>query len=360
MSQRIEQLDRNFAPDADTAGIRWHDASAFDLHGRGWKDVETWTDRLPLGAKELVTPAMWSLSQHTAGLCIRFSTNSARIAARWRLRFDQLAMHHMPSTGVSGLDLYIRQATGWRWVGAAKAIDWRAMSQVLLEAEPLRRDYAMWLPLYNGIESLEIGIDPGAELFAPASSPPNAPRIVFYGTSIVQGGCASRPGMAYPAILSRWLNIDTINLGFSGNGGMALAVARLLAEIDASIFVIDSLPNMNSQQVAEVAEPFVRILRQGRPLAHIILVENIIYQNTIDAAGEARHRSKNLQLRLAYERLLHDGIEHVHYVAADLLLGNDWEATVDGTHLTDLGFYRLSQALLPLLQRLTTGDASCP
>jgi lysophospholipase L1-like esterase len=172
-----------------------------------------------------------------------------------------------------------------------------------------------------------------------------------YGTSIVQGGCASRPGMAYPAIVGRRLDRHVINLGFSGNGPMRPELAPLLAEIDASIYVIDSLPNMNDEQVRHRTEPFVRTLRAARPETPIVLVENIIYQNTL-AGAPGRHEAKNAELRAAFARLRESGVEHLHLIPADDLIGHDMEAAVDGTHLTDLGFTRFADAIAPQLRSL--------
>jgi lysophospholipase L1-like esterase len=350
MSQRIEQLDGNFTSPAAQAELAWHDASRFEIRGRGWADVETWSDRLPARARQIVSENLWTLSHHSAGLCVPFETDSARIAARWKLRSGQLAMPHMPATGVSGVDLYLREGDTWRWAGSSKAVDRQEMCQVIFEASPQRRSFQLWLPLYNGVKSLEIGLDIGAELRASPNS--SNSRIVFFGSSIVQGACASRPGMAYPAILSRRLDVETINLGFSGNGQMDLALAPLLGEIDAGIFVIDSLPNMQPQQVSEIAATFVRALRDHRPDAHIVLIENIVYQNTLAGASATRHGPRNAALRSAYERLIADGCDGVTYVAGDDLLGHDWDATVDGTHPTDLGFRRIAEVLLPVLRQI--------
>jgi lysophospholipase L1-like esterase len=175
---------------------------------------------------------------------------------------------------------------------------------------------------------------------------------VFYGTSIVQGGCAARSGMAYPAILGRWLDVTTINLGFSGNGPMDLELAPLLAELDASVYVLDSLPNMDADLVAQRAVPFVETLRRrARPGTPIVLVENIIYQFALNLDSPER-RQKNDRLRDAHQRLIAAGVKDLHYIPEDDLLGDDWEATVDGTHPTDVGFLRMAEAILPTLKPL--------
>jgi lysophospholipase L1-like esterase len=213
----------------------------------------------------------------------------------------------------------------------------------------------LYLPLYNGVQSVQIGLAPEAQLFkAPPYPPEKAQPICFYGTSITQGGCAARPGMAYPALLGRWLDRPTINLGFSGNGQMDLEMGQLMAELDPSVYVIDCLPNLDAARVTERTEPLVEALRTARPETPIVLVENITYQNAVLVPGSRQgYTAKNAALRAAYERLLARGVQHLHYVPGDKLLGEDGEATVDGTHPTDVGFLRIAEALEPVLRSLT-------
>lgn len=175
--------------------------------------------------------------------------------------------------------------------------------------------------------------------------------MVFYGTSIVHGGCASRPGMAYPAILGRRLDRSVVNLGFSGNGPLDPELGVLLAELDASVYVLDCAPNMNPALITERTEPFVKALRKARPDTPIVVVENIQYQaGAFLPASRQSYIDKNNALRAAYEKLKADGMTGLYYVACDALLGNDGEATVDGTHPNDLGFMRMADALEPALR----------
>ena len=139
------------------------------------------------------------------------------VCQRWTLRKANLAMSHMPATGVSGVDLYVHAAGAWRWLAVgqptAQENEVRLCADLSL-AEP--HDFMLYLPLYNGVESLELGVPIGSGSITPAAPRPAAAAapIVFYGTSITQGGCASRPGMSYPAIVGRRLDRAVINLGF--------------------------------------------------------------------------------------------------------------------------------------------------
>ena len=352
----ITKIDPNFAVKDAEAGLHWYDAERLTVEGKGWADTAAFYDRLPARAKGVVPDPVWSLSQHSAGLCARFASDSPVIAARWKLRFESLAMHHMPSTGVSGLDLYVRHRGKWRWAANGIPAAFPLSSSTLLGGIGKRlRHYQLYLPLYNGVERVEIGIAPEAMLAAAAPRPERKP-IVFYGTSIVQGGCASRPGMAHPSILGRWLDRPVINLGFSGNGRMEIAMADLLGEVDASAYVLDCLPNMVDSQVDERFVPFIERLRAARPATPIVLVENIEYQNGFIVADRAaRTRSSNAAQRRAMEALAARGIKGLHLVPNARLLGSDGEATVDGTHFTDVGYLRMAKCLKPALAPLLTG-----
>src|SRR5204863_7790533 len=177
---------------------------------------------------------------------------------------------------------------------------------------PGMHEYMAYLPLYNGVESLEVGVSPGAKFegIKPRADKP----VVFYGTSITQGGCASRPGMVHTAILGRRLGVPVVNLGFSGNGRMEPEVAKLLAELDPAVYVLDCLPNMTAQGVAERVEPFVRTLREARPHTPILLVEDRFYANSPLLPALRQHNEHNhAALRKAYERLVKDGCKGLHY-----------------------------------------------
>src|SRR5690606_23832370 len=181
---------------------------------------------------------------------VRFATDSPDISTRWTLTSDRMALTHMPATGVSGLDLYVRLDGGWRWLAVGQPRRGKTNTVALVSGlPPAKREYLLYLPLYNGVSSVELGIPEGKTI---SKAPPRTVKpVVFYGTSITQGGCASRTGMVHTAILGRWLDCGVINLGFSGNGKMEPEMADLLAELDPSVYVLDCLPNMNSSEVTE-------------------------------------------------------------------------------------------------------------
>lgn len=336
----------------------WKDCRELRIEGKGWSDTLSFYDRLPGRAKGTVRDPVWDLGQHSAGICCRFVTDAPAIQARWSLRFESLAMHHMPATGVSGLDLYVRTAGVWRWAGFGAPTQYPTNAGPLVaNVAPGAREYLLYLPLYNGVTSVEVGVPAGCRLEPGPTRPETHHRpVVFYGTSITQGGCASRPGMAHVAILGRWLDRPVINLGFSGNGTMDLSVAELLAELDPAVYVIDCLPNMHPELVAERTPPLVAAIRRARPRTPIVLVEDRTYGNAyLVPGGEQVQQGMRAALRAVYDDLALAGDRHLHYQPGPCLLGDDDEGTVDASHPTDLGFHRQAAAMLPLLQGLVTG-----
>ena len=338
--------------DGDAA---WYDVSRWGVEGKGWSETARYYDRLPAKAEGVVRGPVWSLSRHSAGMACRFETDSAAIWVRYRLLSSGLAMPHMPATGVSGVDLYAQDKEGrWGWLAVARPGAQEVKARLASDVLPGRRAYTLYLPLYNGIESLEVGVSPDAE-FEPVAPRTDRP-IVYYGTSIAHGACASRPGMAFPSILGRRLDRPVINLGFSGNGRMDPEVGELLAELDAAVYCIDCLPNMEAAAVAARTEPLVRTLRKARPKTPIVLIEDRTYTNTpFLPSRRKRHTGSRAALKAACERLLADGVGGLHYVEGEHLLGNDGEAATDGSHPSDLGMMRMADALEPVLRPLLDG-----
>ncbi len=330
----------------------WHDVTKWGVEGRGWGNQERkrWFDRLPAKAEGKVTPAVWGLSRDSAGMMVRFKTDATTIYARYTLSKTNLAMPHMPATGVSGLDLYARNDKGqWRWVQVTRPSSPKVEAIVISGLAPGLREYAAYLPLYNGVESLEIGVPAGAKFegLAPRAEKP----IVFYGTSITHGACASRPGMVHTAILGRRFDRPVLNVGFSGNGRMDTAVGDLLAEIDAAVYVIDCLPNMGPADVAAKCLPLVKQLRAAHPNTPIVLVEDRRFSNSwITPAKEKFHDENHAALRAAYEQLKKDGVKNLSYIPGDHLYGDDSEGATDASHASDLGFMRQADIFEPVIR----------
>ena len=259
--------------DAKEPEVAWTDVVGWRIEGRAFADRAAPYDRLPAAAEQTVRKEVWNLSRDSAGMAIRFRSDSPSIHVRYTLTKAQLDMRHMPATGVSGADLYGRDAEGrWRWVAVSVPSKPEVKATLVKGLSQQPREWLLYLPLYNGVRTFELGVAPGASL-EPVAPPAGLP-VVAYGTSIMHGACASRPGMAWPAILGRRIDREVFNFGFSGNGRMEPGVAQHLVGIDAAAFVIDCLPNMTPQQVAERTIPLVRQLREKHPTTPILLVED--------------------------------------------------------------------------------------
>ncbi len=340
---------------SDDGKTLWFDALDLGIENQGWKQLKQPYDRLPPEAEGAVPNPVWALSHHSAGLCVRFVTDSSFIAARWALRESRIAMPHMPATGVSGLDLYVKDHGAWGWIGNGRPDKQEGTEAVLVSGLPSgMHEYMMYLPLYNGVEFLKIGVGKAASMSAAPQYPPGrAKPILFWGTSILQGGCASRPGMAYPSIIGRHMQRPTINLGFSGNGRMDPPLTALIAKLDVAAYVIDCAPNMTPELITERTEPLVRTLREAHADTPIVLVENIPYQQAWFIEKKAgSYEDKNAALRAAYNRLKAAGVKQLYYVPCTDLYGHDHEATVDGTHATDVGFLRQAGVIEPVLRKI--------
>ncbi len=344
-------MTRPEAPTPTTSeGVDWDWRQPGDPEGKGWSDTERLYHRLPARAHGVVPDVVWDLSTYPSSLLVRFRTDAARIAARWTVGLPELGKWHMSPAAVSGLDLYGRDdADRLRWIGTPQPTSYPTNLAAVVEGlDGAMREYVAYLPLFNTLESLEIGVEPGAQF--EVLPPPGDRPIVYYGTSIIHGAAASRPGMTVPAQLGRRLGRTVVGLGFSGNGKMEIELARLIAEIDAAVYVVDCLPNMDAEQITERALPFVRELRSRRPDVPVLLIEDRTYANAwARPEMQDRHRTSRAALAEAHRAANDPG---VHYFAGEGLLGEDREDTVDGSHPTDLGFARMTEVLTPVLERL--------
>ena len=345
--------------DAPSGPLQWRDARELTLEGRGWSDTPGPYDRLPTRAEGRVHELDWRFAKHSAGMVVRFVTDAAEIGARWLLKSSDYAMAHMPSTGVSGVDLYVRMGERWSWLAAMRpgtVLGERNEQRLVIGLPPLPREYALYLPLYNGVTAVDVGVPAGATITAgPARHGPAKP-LVFYGTSIPQGGCVSRPGMAYPSIVGRRLDAPVINLGFSGSGRCEPAIVDLLAELDAEVLVVDSLVNMEPGIVEERMAHLVDVIRQARPRMPLVLVEEAVHPSAY-ARTRTLQTPKSATLQKVFNEKSARAAGQLYLVSGDVLLGDDGEATVDGVHPTDLGAQRMADVLAPFLGRVLAGAA---
>lgn len=331
-------------------GISWWnpaDSDSWGVEGQAWPGQGGSTYyRLPKQAEGIVRAAVWNLSKHSAGLSLRFRSDAKSISVRYRVKGNH-AMPHMPATGVSGVDLYAKTSDGdWQWYRGkytfADTIQYRYSNIDPKEQYHDRgREYQLYLPLYNEVEWLEIGIPKDAVL-EPLPTRLEKP-VVVYGTSIAQGACASRPGMAWTSILSRKLDRPLINLAFSGNGRLEKEVIDFIAEIEAKIYVLDCLPNLvatknrSLEDVRKLIISSINQIRTKRPDTPILLVEHDGYSDgAVDAERLKNYTDLNRIAKEAFGQLETDGVRDIHLLTKEEL-SLSMESFVDGTHPTDLG-----------------------
>lgn len=334
------------------AQIVYHDASAFPLLGKATEATATRYERLPDSLQHISRKPLWDLGRHSAGLAVRFRSNSTCITARWEVR-DNRSMNHMTPTGIKGLDLYCLQDGEWIFAGSGRPQGKVNKATIVKNMLPQEREYLLYLSLYDGVTSLAIGVDSLSEILQPAVDLPRREKpIVFYGTSILQGGCASRPGMAHTNILERRLNRECINLGFSGNALLDLEIAHLMASVDASMFVLDFVPNATVEQMKERADEFYSIIRRKHPHTPILFIEDPIFTHSpFDTRIAKEVKDKNETLNAIFQSLKQRGEKNIYFLSSRDIIGHDGEATVDGIHFTDLGFMRYAEVLYPILKK---------
>ncbi len=331
----------------------YHDASKFPLLGKISNATETRYERLPANLKDVSRPPVWNLGKNTAGLAVRFCSDSRQISVKWEVLND-ITMNHMAPTGIKGLDLYCLENDAWTYVNTARPSGKRSEAIIISNMEKKEREFMIYLPLYDGVTSLEIGIDSTAFIGQPKINLPEQSKpVVAYGTSILQGGCASRTGMAHTNILSRKLNREVINLGFSGNGQLDYEIAELMAECDASLYILDFMPNVNVNQINEKAEKFYRILRDKRPDTPIVFIENPMFPHSkYDTNVRNIIQEKNKALHVVFDGLKAKREKNIWLIPSSGMIGTDGEATVDGVHFTDLGFLRYADYLYPTIKKI--------
>ncbi|MBO9199374.1 MULTISPECIES: SGNH/GDSL hydrolase family protein [Niastella] len=332
--------------------IQYVDAATLMMVGKA-KTTDSIYQRIDSTEAKDMPQAVKGLAKQSAGIAILFETNSRIIRAKWSLP-KEVYLHNMTPDAHSGLDLYCFKAGKWQFVSIGRVVPGINQTQVVVQnMDSTMKQFMLYLPLYNGVSELQIGVQKNATINKPVRPAINtAKRIVVYGSSVVQGASASRAGMAYPAILQRQTGYDFINLGFSGSAKMEIELAKYLATVPADCYVLDCIPNPSPEQITERSYPFIKYLHEKQPSIPIVLVETIFRQNGLwDQQVGSTVKRQNEEIRKTYERLKKEGVKNLYYLESDKLIGDDHEATIDGIHLTDLGFTRIANAVWPVIKK---------
>jgi len=356
----LHLIDTNFAlPAVETEGMVFRDVlkTEADIYGLYQPRTNPIYCRLPQELADTVSPGVSRLNRCTAGGRLRFKTDSQRIAFRVRQTGEKKASSHQTFINTSGFDMYLWEDGRQRfWCSLIPPPDRTNGYETMTRLPDCRlREFVVNFPAYDGVLELQIGIEEGRRLEGGSRYRSEKP-VVFYGSSITQGACASRPGNCYQNILTRRLDFDYLNFGYSGNGKGEPAVAEYLASLDASAYVMDYDHNAPTvDHLAATHEPFVRILREKHPDTPILLMSKTDIPRT-EKAEEFTNRRRDV-IRATYEKLLREGDRNIYFLDGQTIFaihGGD-SCTVDGTHPTDLGFMCMADAVEPFLRKMLYG-----
>ena len=332
-----------------TGGIVYVDAKELTLIGKAnstpdlYHRIDTLQyQKMPLAVKKLFT--------NSAGLAIVFKTNSNTISARWTTANPKTSSN-MTAIAHKGLDLYIKRDGEWIFAGVGRPTVNSTTAQVVQNMEDGEKECLLYLPLYDEIKSLEIGV--AEDSFIEPSVNPFRKKVLIYGSSITQGASASRPGMAYPARLSRKSGINFINLGLSGNGKMEQSVADMLTEIEADAYILDCAANPSPDEISQRTGYLVKTIRNRHSGAPIIMIQSVVREGgNFDVKVKERVTGQNKNFKHEFEKLKSAGIKDLYFIEGELL-GTDHEGTTDGVHPNDLGFDRILDVIEnPILEIL--------
>ncbi|GIP33339.1 SGNH/GDSL hydrolase family protein [Paenibacillus sp. J2TS4] len=358
-SQTLFQLlDTNLLIKPLQGEWKWHSplSAPFKVLGFPWLEKEKVYRRLPLTADHTLPEAVDKLADCTAGGQIRFRTDAPRVAIRVKLR-GPASMNHMPATGQIGFDAYVGEPGQERYIGTSRMKPGeRQYESMLFEGDKpdQLRTVSINFPLYQGVTEVRVGLPPEAVIEAD-EFPGSGGRLVFYGTSITQGGCASRPGLAYPQQIGRRLQREVINLGFSGSGKGEAEVAKVIRLIpNVDCFIVDYEANCTTELYGRTLETFLSLYREKQPLVPILVVSKIPYVKELvnGIARQERIARKRIAINLV-RKLNQAGDDRVFFFDGNRLLGDRFdECTVDGVHPNDLGFTRIAESLIPVLSQI--------
>lgn len=295
---------------------------------------------MPAAVKKLYT--------NSAGLFVTFKSNTTELYAKWCTTEKKVGLN-LTAIANKGLDVYIKNEKGkWQYAGSKGTIESCDESLILENLGNREKEFLVYLPLYDETKSLEIGVKEGSSF----TNLPNPFKrnIVVYGSSIVHGASASRPGMAYPAIMSRRTGFNFLNFGVSGSAKMEKEVAHMLGDTNPDLFILDCVPNSSPEQVSERTAYLVSYLREKHPNTPIIMIPSVVRElSHFNQNWAKRNEQQNSNWKIEFDKLITKGMKSLYYLDTDYLLGDDHEGTTDGTHPSDLGFMRMVEKIEPFV-----------
>ena len=353
-----------------------------EVHGSGWESLAGRFVRLEDSAEGLVRKPVWDLSRNSAGLSLVFRSNTRRLELSFDV-FGWKGMNHMPATGVSGVDLFAYKPDGEELWCAAKFmpqfkeeyIEVPAQTSTAPSSDPSSAqartvrvtrvaysfeqidyeegceeyEWHLYLPLYNTVENFRMAVEEGCRLeWVPRDE---RQPIVVYGTSIAQGACATRPGMAWTNLVERELRYPVVNLGFSGNGKLEAELFALLDQIDAGVYIIDCLPNIKvTDNFEEKLEAGIKLLREHHSCP-ILVVDHSGHTNERTNLSRCFPDELNRRQAALVKRLRKEGIKQLYYLTRNEIAW-DKDSMVEGIHPNDRGMMQQAEAVCGKLRQI--------
>lgn len=347
--KNISELDKNLKIETniEREGLVFFDVNELpvSIHGVFYENGRF--VRMPESVARTVSANVLELSRHTAGGRVRFVTDSPFVAIKTEQPLCG-AFSHMAPAGQTGFDLYRQEGEKQIFVKSFLPPTPNRGYESLLElGDSKMKTLTIDFPLYYGVEKLYIGLHRDAKI-SHAPDYKHKKPMVFYGSSVTQGGCASRPGTSYQGFISRRFDTDYINLGFSGSACGEIEMAQYIADLDMSVFVLDYDFNTPSvEHLLKTHEPFFKCIREKNPdLPIIVMSVPKFYLNDT-------FRQRRAIIEKTVENAKNSGDKNVYFInGQELMEMVEDEGTVDGTHPTDLGFYSMASRIIRELEKI--------
>ena len=359
----IKKVDSNFINNEAKEDILFIDPKISNLvkiYGLNWFNEDKRYHRLSKKLDNILPELEGSvdvLAGNSSGGIVAFYSNTNVLKIKVKLSF-KFHMGHMPYTGQAGFDLYIGNTYQDMKFYRTSNFDFNKneyeftfFNHPFLSSD--NKLYVLNFPLYATVEELLIGVNPDCNITPCLDLFKTEDKIVFYGTSITQGGCASRPGMSYTQILSRMLGIECLNYGFSGNGKGHIEIAEALSEIkNVKMFVLDYEANATFDRLKATLDNFVKCLRKKYPTVPIVIISKIMMYLEFHDSDYIKNEKKIRNYQKNYVKKSND--ENLYYIDGSKVLGknNISEKTVDGCHPTDYGFISMAEYLYPIIKKI--------
>lgn len=299
---------------------------------------------------QLSPKAAYYLSFPT-GIAVRFKTNSKFIDAKWETN-DSLNLSNCSPVAVKGLDIYIKKDGKWMFAGIGKPryTGKKHSGNMVANMDTTMKECMVYLPTFMELYKLEIGVDPEAKMeYKPGYV--RAP-IVAIGSSFTHGVSASRPGMAWPAQLSRRLGLDVANYGTSGIQKMETFYADVLADTDADMFVLDCFSNPTPEEIHQRIAPFVEIIRRKHPNTPLVFLQTFTRETDNFDIGKRNFEAKKRKAAEEEMAKLMAKDKHIYFINPGLYAGDDHESSADGVHPTDMGYQRAVLNMEPHIRKI--------